>query len=160
VGVLLLAIAVAYASSGVSILTALVLVISLVNVPLFATLLLGIFWKRATAHGAFAGLIAGSCIGLLHHGLTLPKDAHPGVQGGWIAVLHTYGCEIPQMFWTAIFAFAASLVVTAGVSYCSQARTAMPGLVLFRAKSIWWKRPEALAVAILVVTVAVNLLFA
>lgn len=36
------------------------LVFGFVNAPLFATFLLGMFWKRATAHGAFFGLILNS----------------------------------------------------------------------------------------------------
>ncbi len=36
------------------------LVFSFVNAPLFATFLLGMFWKRATGHGAFCGLAAGT----------------------------------------------------------------------------------------------------
>ena len=31
------------------------LVFSFVNAPLFATFLLGMFWKRTTGHGAFVG---------------------------------------------------------------------------------------------------------
>ena len=36
------------------------LVFAFVNAPLFATFLLGMFWKRATGHGAFFGLVAGT----------------------------------------------------------------------------------------------------
>ena len=36
------------------------LVFSFVNAPLFATFLLGMFWKRATGDGAFWGLLAGT----------------------------------------------------------------------------------------------------
>jgi solute:Na+ symporter, SSS family len=36
------------------------LVFGCVNAPLFATFLLGMFWKRTTAHGAFAGLSLGT----------------------------------------------------------------------------------------------------
>ena len=36
------------------------LVFGFVNAPLFATFLLGMFWKRATGHGAFTGLLAGT----------------------------------------------------------------------------------------------------
>jgi solute:Na+ symporter, SSS family len=42
-----------------SLLDAMMLIFALVNAPLFAVLLLGAFWKRATGHGAFAGLLAG-----------------------------------------------------------------------------------------------------
>ena len=48
------------------------LVFAFVNAPLFATFLLGMFWKRATGHGAFSGLLAGTVAAALHHGLTLP----------------------------------------------------------------------------------------
>ena len=36
------------------------LVFAFVNAPLLATFLLGMFWKRATGHGAFTGLVAGT----------------------------------------------------------------------------------------------------
>ena len=36
------------------------LVFGFVNAPLFATFLLGMFWKRATGHGAFSGLVTGT----------------------------------------------------------------------------------------------------
>src|SRR5947207_3779120 len=47
------------------------LVFAFVNAPLFATFLLGMFWKRATGHGAFFGLIAGTLAAAVYHGLTL-----------------------------------------------------------------------------------------
>jgi Na+/proline symporter len=76
-----------------------------VNAPLFATFLLGMFWKRATGNGAFIGLISGTVAAILHHGLTLPIEAHPGLHGGWIAVVHHYPSDMAQNFWTAIWAF-------------------------------------------------------
>ena len=73
VGGILLSIATAYAAINFNnIMDTLQLVFSFVNAPLFATFLLGMFWKRATGHGAFAGLIAGTAAAMLHHGLTLP----------------------------------------------------------------------------------------
>src|SRR4051812_28775238 len=47
------------------------LVFSFVNAPLFATFLLGMFWRRATGHGAFTGLFSGTTAAALVHGLTL-----------------------------------------------------------------------------------------
>ena len=64
------------------------LVFAFVNAPLFGTFLLGMFWKRATGHGAFTGLLAGTLGAAVHHGLTLPRQAVSGVKGGWIAVTH------------------------------------------------------------------------
>src|SRR5258707_787050 len=92
------------------------LVFAFVNAPLFATFLLGMFWKRATGHGAFSGLLSGTAAAAVHHGLTLPAGAAAGIKGGWIGVVHTYPSEMAQNFWAAIFAwttcFAATLVVS------------------------------------------------
>ncbi len=79
IGGILLSIGAAYlASSFNNIMDALQLVFSVVNAPLFATFLLGMFWKRTTGHGAFTGLLAGIGGALIHHGLTLPADAVAG----------------------------------------------------------------------------------
>ena len=51
-------------------------IFSMVNAPLFAVIFLGMFWKRATGHAAFTGLLAGFFIALLHHGLTFPIGAN------------------------------------------------------------------------------------
>jgi solute:Na+ symporter, SSS family len=59
------------------------LVFSFVNGPLFATFLLGMFWKRTTGHGAFWGLLAGTMAAALTHGLTLAEG-----KGGWIYPLY------------------------------------------------------------------------
>src|ERR1019366_8681231 len=55
------------------------LVFSFVNAPLFATFLLGMFWKRATGHGAFTGLLVGIAAAAATHGLTIAEG-----KGGWI----------------------------------------------------------------------------
>ena len=92
------------------------------NAPLFATFLLGMFWKRATGHGAFAGLIAGTAAAVVHHGLTLPIEAHPGIHGGWITVVHHYPSDMAQNFWGAIFAFSVNCVVAVIVSLVTKPR--------------------------------------
>src|ERR1700733_6189468 len=71
-----------------NIMDALQLVFSIVNAPLFATFLLGMFWRRTTGHAAFTGLLSGTVAALVHHGLTLPADAVPGLHGGWINTVH------------------------------------------------------------------------
>ena len=95
-----------------SLLDAILLVFAVVNAPLFAVLLLGAFWKRATGHGAFAGLIAGAIAALLHHGLALPLGEQPGIHGGWIAVLRHPASDIALDLETAILAFLVSLLAT------------------------------------------------
>ncbi len=65
-----------------SIMDFLQLVFSFVNAPLFATFLLGMFWRRTTGHGAFWGLLCGTIAAAIHHGLTLPFHSVPGIKGG------------------------------------------------------------------------------
>ncbi len=57
------------------------LVFGFVNAPLFATFMLGMFWKRATGHGAFFGLLSGTAAAALHHGLTIPPARPRGSKG-------------------------------------------------------------------------------
>jgi len=169
VGGILLSIATAYAAINFNnIMDTLQLVFSFVNAPLFATFLLGMFWKRTTGHGAFAGLLTGTAAAMVHHGLTLPREAVPGIHGGWIAVLHHYPSDMAQNFYGAIWAFSANLVVAVLVSLVTKPRPdeELVGLVRSLTKMPshahlpLWKRPEALAVAILVVCVGLNIFFA
>jgi SSS family solute:Na+ symporter len=169
VGGILLSIGTAYAAINFNnIMDTLQLVFSFVNAPLFATFLLGMFWKRATGHAAFTGLIAGTATAMIHHGLTLPMLAHPGIHGGWITVVHTYHSDMAQNFWTAIWAFSANFVVTVIVSYCTMARpeSELVGLVHSLTpkpkrpeNELWWQRPETLALAVLVGAIALNIFF-
>src|SRR5215469_6634123 len=98
------------------------LVFGFVNAPLFATFLLGMFWKRATGHGAFLGLLAGTSSAAIHHGLTLPRGSGPGIKGAWLTLVHSYPSEMAQNFWTAIWAFGACFAVTVAVSLVTKPR--------------------------------------
>jgi solute:Na+ symporter, SSS family len=143
------------------------LVFAFVNAPLFATFLLGMFWKRATGHGAFTGLLTGTAAAAIHHGLTLPAGAVPGIKGGWLAVLHTYPSEMAQNFWTAIYAWTTCFVVTILVSLLTRApeESKLTGLVYSLTPRIreeelpWYSRPAPLAVMVLAGTVLLNLIF-
>ena len=81
VGGIALSIAAAYAATRFNnIMDMLQLVFGFVNAPLFATFLLGMFWKRATANGAFYGLLSGTLAAAIHHGITLPAGRDMGLQ--------------------------------------------------------------------------------
>ena len=166
---ILLSVGAAYlVTSFNNIMDSLQLIFSLVNAPLFATFLLGMFWKRSTGHGAFTGLLSGTVGALLHQGLTLPVDATPGLHGGWIAVLHHYPSEMAQNFWTAIVAFSLNLVVTIAVSLMTSPRPEpeLIGLVYsLTPKPVelhlsWYQKPSTLGIAVLVLLFALNLVFA
>ena len=169
IGGIALAIGAAYAATNFNnIMDALQLLFSFVNAPLFATFLLGMFWKRTTGHGAFLGLISGTLAALLHHGLTIPADAHPGIHGGWITIVHHYPSEMAQNFWTAIFAFSVNFLVTTIISLITEPRpeSDLVGLVYsLTPKPVetdlkWYQKPATLAWGVLGLLLVLNLVFA
>jgi len=144
------------------------LVFAFVNAPLFATFLLGMFWKRSTGHGAFVGLLAGTGAAALHHGLTLPAGAAAGIKGGWLGMLHAYPSEMAQNFWTAIWAWTTCFLVTIVVSLATKSAKSdddLRGLVYSLTTHThethlpWWRRPEGLGVAVLALAIALNVIF-
>lgn len=169
IGGVLLSVAAAYAATNFNnIMDALQLVFSFVNAPLFATFLLGMFWKRTTGHGAFTGLISGTVAALVHHGMTIPAGAAPGIHGGWISVVHHYPSDMAQNFWTAIIAFSVNLIVTIVVSLMTHPREdhELVGLVYsLTPKPVethleWYQKPSTLAYGVLAMLVILNLVFA
>lgn len=139
------------------------LIFGFVNAPLFATFLLGMFWKRTTGHGAFTGLLAGTAAAAATHGLTVAEG-----KGGWLgANLHQFPSTMAQNFWIAIFAWSTCLVVTAAISVVTKAKPAseLHNLVYgmtdipHEGHLPWYKRPVPLAMAVVVVLVSLNLIF-
>ena len=140
------------------------LVFSFVNAPLFATFLLGMFWKRCTGTGAFLGLFGGIGTSVLVHGLTMAEG-----KGGWLGVdLFTFNSTMAQNFWLATFAFTSCFLLTAGISLAT-ARTKtdaeLKGLVysltprLQDDEKLWFLRPGVLAVILLLCCVVLNWIF-
>jgi SSS family solute:Na+ symporter len=169
VGGIMLAVAAAYVAGAFNnIMDLLQLVFAFVNAPLFATFLLGMFWKRTTGHGAFVGLVSGTLGAMLHHGLTLPNGSVPGIKGGFFGVMHTYPSELAQTFWTAITAWVTCFVVTILVSLVTRAHPEeqLKGLVYsltpkqVDTEHVWWKRPFTLGVVVILMTIALNFIFA
>jgi SSS family solute:Na+ symporter len=170
VGGILLSVVAAYATTRFNnIMDMLQLVFAFVNAPLFATFLLGMFWRRATGHGAFFGLVIGTLTAAIHHGLVLPGDAAPGIKGGFLGtVVHTYPSEMAQNFWTAIYAWTACFVATIVISLVTRANKSdedLKGLVYSLTprqqdeRLPWLKRPATLAVIVLGITLVLNIVF-
>jgi len=138
------------------------LVFGFVNAPLFATFLLGMFWRRSTGHGAFTGLLAGTAAAALTHGLTVAEG-----KGGYLGVWHEFPSTMAQNFWIAIFAWAACFVVTIAVSLATKPKPAseLKGLVYGLTEiphdrhEVWYKRPAQLGIAVALAGVLLNLLF-
>jgi len=139
------------------------LVFSFVNAPLFATFLLGMFWKRTTGHAAFTGLLSGTLAAAFTHGLTMAEG-----KGGWIANIHTFPSPMAQNFWIAISAWTTCFVVTILVSLVTRPRPEreLEGLVYGLTKLkhdegvSWYLRPVPIAIAIAALALFLNIWFA
>jgi SSS family solute:Na+ symporter len=135
------------------------LVFSFINAPLFATFLLGMFWSRATGHGAFWGLVAGTVAAAGHYGLTGVAGASAGV--------HLYTSDMAQNFWGAIWAWTTCFVVTILVSLATRprARAELTGLVYSLTPRIkdehlaWYRRPSILGAIVLLAAIVLNIVF-
>ena len=138
------------------------LVFGFVNAPLFATFLLGMFWKRSTGHGAFTGLVSGTAAAALTHGLTVAEG-----KGGWLGTVAQFPSTMAQNFWIAIWAWSTCFVITIVVSLMtrpkaeSELRNLVYGLtdVPHEAGVPWYKRPGPLAIVIGVICILLNLIF-
>jgi solute:Na+ symporter, SSS family len=144
------------------------LVFGFVNAPLFATFLLGMFWKRTTGTGAFLGLFGGIGTSALFHALTIAAGNAPGVKGGYLAVMRSFPSEMAQNFWLAAFAFIACFVLTAGISLAtSRTKTddELKGLVYSLTPKIkdtdqaWYQRPAIIGIVLLICCVILNIIF-
>ncbi len=160
---ILLSISTAYIARGYnSIMDLLQLVFSFVNAPLFATFLLGMFWKRTTANGAFYGLLGGSIAAALTHGLTVAEG-----KGGWITNLHTFYSGTSHAFNIAWIAFVFCFIITVVVSLFTDKKDEreLVGLVYSltpRIKDhskVWYKNPLILGIIVLVATLILNIIF-
>jgi SSS family solute:Na+ symporter len=138
------------------------LVFGFVNAPLFATFILGMFWKRSTGHAAFSGLVTGTSAAVLTWCLTVAEG-----KGGVLGNLHTFPSAMAQSFWVALVAFASCMIVSLVVSFMTQPRpeAELEGLVYSLTKhpvdtGKWYQRPWPLAIAVSVILIILNVWFA
>ncbi|MBC7545974.1 MAG: sodium:solute symporter family protein [Candidatus Sericytochromatia bacterium] len=159
---ILMSIATAYlARSFNNIMDLLQLVFGFVNAPLFATFLLGMFWKRTTGHGAFVGLVSGTLAAAVTHGVTIAEG-----KGAWLVATpwYTYPSTMSQAFGIASAAWTTCFVLTVLVSLVTKPKAdeAMKGLVYSlterpkETEQTWYLRPKPLAAAVLVVALGLN----
>jgi SSS family solute:Na+ symporter len=138
------------------------LVFSFVNGPLFATFLLGMFWKRTTGHGAFWGLVAGTLAAAITHGLTIAEG-----KGGWISPIYPISSGMGQAFIVASFSWIANFFTTIAVSLVTKPKPdeELRGLVysltekVYGTEKRWYLKPEPLGIILLVITILLNIIF-
>jgi len=129
------------------------LIFSFFNAPLFATFLLGMFWRGATPWGGFFGLLSGIGVAALHY--VLYKTG----------VLH-YTSEMGANFYQAWWAWLTDFVVTIGVSLFTKkkALSELRGLVYGlspKEKGVikFYVRPEVWGSVALIAALALNIIF-
>jgi SSS family solute:Na+ symporter len=137
------------------------LVFSFVNGPLFATFLLGMFWKRTTGHGAFWGLMAGTMAAAITHGLTIAEG-----KGGWISPIYEIKSGMGQSFIVASFSWLANFITTIIVSLLTKAKpdSELKGLVYSLTEKVhasetkWYLKAAPLSIILLIITIILNIL--
>jgi SSS family solute:Na+ symporter len=144
------------------------LVFAFVNAPLFATFVLGMFWKRTTGTGAFLGLLLGTVTSGLVHALTITQGNPPGMKGGYMGIVHTFPSEMAQNFWLASCAFVVCFALTVAISLATRRTKSdeeLAGLVYSLTPRIrdesaaWYQRPGVIGVALLSACVVLNIIF-
>jgi solute:Na+ symporter, SSS family len=141
------------------------LVFGFINAPLFATFLLGMFWKRSTGHGAFWGLLSGTGAAAVFYGATTAEG-----KGGWLLSkpIMEFSTGMGQALTIAMVAWTACFVVTIVISLFTRpkAENLLKGLVYSLTEKPkethrgWYTEPLFLAALVLTLTVALNFIFA
>lgn len=140
-------------------------IFSWVNAPLFATFLLGMFWKRTTANGAFWGLLAGMIVSFsIFMGFRLDAIG-PGLAK--FLTLTEHPSDMTRNLWQASWAWITTFVLTIGISLFTKPRpdAELVGLVKGLtaepddSKVAWFRRPVFWAIVSGVVLVALNVWF-
>jgi SSS family solute:Na+ symporter len=134
---------------------------SIFNAPLFATFIIAMFWRRATAWGGFFSLVAGTAAAYTVNRLN-----------AYHAIFH-FGSALSASFWQAIIAFIADAVVLIVVSLVTKpkpqeelrglvwglTRADDPDAKLDERDKLWWRSPALLGGVAIVILVILNIIF-
>ena len=154
-----------FAASYTNIMNYLQTLFGFFNAPLFATFILGMFWKRMTATAGWAGLVSGTLAAVLV-GIA-SEDALGTLSQGWLS-LSGQGAS----FVAAGAAFVVDILVSAAVTMVTRPRkeSELRGLVYSltpkqdfhdenEGELPWWQKPNILASIALVMVIGLNLIF-
>jgi solute:Na+ symporter, SSS family len=125
---------------------------------LFATFIIGMFWKRMTPWAGFWGLLSGTAAAVA---------AYYANKGGLVNL----GSDQASAFWGAFIAFVVDGIVSVGVSLFTQPKPVeeLQGLVhgmaneeehRRRSESVWYRKPSTLAAGALGITAILSFVFA
>jgi SSS family solute:Na+ symporter len=163
IGGILVSVATAFIAKGYSnIMNYIQTLFSIFNAPLFATFIIAMVWRRATAWGGFFSLVAGTVAAYAVNRLA-----------AYHTIFH-FGSALSGSFWQAIIAFLVDAVVMVAVSLVTKPKTTeeLRGLVwgLTRAEEaeenadprdkLWWRSPAVLGGVAIGLVVILNIIFA
>jgi solute:Na+ symporter, SSS family len=130
---------------------------SIFNAPLFATFIIGMFWKRMTPWAGFWGLVAGTAAA---------ATTWIGYKAGWFS----FGSDLDESMWGAGLAFVADAIVTVIVTLVTTPRPVheLQGLVYgmadideYEARRVhaWWESPKLLGFTVLGLAAILTIVF-
>jgi solute:Na+ symporter, SSS family len=133
------------------------LLFSFFNAPLFATFIIGMYWKRMTPWAGFWGLVAGTVGAAAAH-----------YANSWDII--GLGSDQAAAFWGAIAAFVADAIVSVGVSVVTVPKPVeeLQGLVhgmaneaeaLSKEEQAWYRKPSTLAIGVLGIVLVLSIIF-
>jgi solute:Na+ symporter, SSS family len=158
VGGMLVAIGTALIASGYSnLMNYLQALFSIFNAPLFATFIIGMFWKRMTPPAAFWGLVSGTVAALvIYIGYKFT---------GWF----DFGSDLDESFWGAGAAFVVDAIVSVAVTMFTRPKPVgeLQGLVWGMAnvdesakrRVEWWESPKLLGFGALAIATILTIIF-
>ncbi len=137
-------------------------IFSWVNAPLFATMLLAMFWRRTTSLGAFWGLLVGMLSSFF---------LFIALRFGWISAyavtLSNHPSDMAENLWRAWWAWLITFVLTVAISLVTKPKpdSELTGLVrgltdVSALKKVpLWRKPEVWAAIALACCIALNIYF-
>jgi SSS family solute:Na+ symporter len=155
---MLVAIGTALIASGYSnLMNYLQALFSIFNAPLFATFIIGMFWKRMTPAAGLWGLVSGTIAALV---------VYVGYKwAGWFS----FGSDLDESFWGAGAAFVVDAVVSVGVTLFTRPkpREELQGLVWGMVNTpegeaeavLWWQSPALLGGVAIALGILLTIIF-
>jgi solute:Na+ symporter, SSS family len=130
---------------------------SIFNAPLFATFIIGMFWRRMTAWAGFWGLVAGTLAAAI---------TWIGYKVGWFS----FGSDLDESMWGAGLAFVAVSIIAVAVTLVTtpKPREQLQGLVYgmanideYAARRVhkWWESPKLLGFTVLAGATILTIIF-
>jgi solute:Na+ symporter, SSS family len=130
---------------------------SIFNAPLFATFIIGMFWRRMTPWAGFWGLVAGTVAAAF---------TWVGYKVGWF----NFGSDLSESMWGAGAAFVADAIVTVVVTLMTTPKPVaeLQGLVYgmanedeFASRQVhrWWESPKLLGFTVLGLAAVLTIVF-